>query len=66
VLGFTPTLGQSGVAIEKENVLTNLELINLKNVSMFKPKEIRKRTIEAGIEKLVEKNKEHQRNLKQL
>ncbi len=32
---------------EKENVLTDLELINLKNVSLLQSKEFRKKTIEA-------------------
>jgi hypothetical protein len=32
---------------EKENVLTNLELINLKNVYLLKFKELRRKTTEA-------------------
>jgi hypothetical protein len=40
-----------------------MELINLKNVSMLNYKEIKRRTSKAKIEKLVEKNKEHKRNL---
>jgi hypothetical protein len=32
---------------EKENVLTYLELINLKNVSLLKFEEIRRKTLEA-------------------
>ncbi len=51
---------------EKENVLIDMVLINLKNVSMFNYEEIRRRTSKAKIKKLVEKNKEHQRNLQQL
>ncbi len=51
---------------QKEKVLTNLKLINLKSASMFNFEEIKKITTEAKIEKLVEKNKEHQRNLQQL
>jgi hypothetical protein len=44
---------------QKEKVLTNLKLINLKSASMFNFEEIKKITTEAKIEKLVEKNKEH-------
>ncbi len=51
---------------EKENVLIDMELINLKNVSMLNYEEIKRRTSKAKIEKLVEKNKEHKRNLQQL
>jgi len=50
---------------EKENELIDMELINLKNVSMFNFEEIR-RTIQVEIEKLMEKNKKHYRNLQQL
>jgi hypothetical protein len=32
---------------EKENVLINLELVNLKNVSLFQFKELKRKTIEA-------------------
>ncbi len=31
---------------EKENVLTNLELINQKNVSLLQSKELKRKTIE--------------------
>jgi hypothetical protein len=41
-----------------------MELINLKNASMFNFEEIRRRTSVAKIEKLVRKNKEHRRNPK--
>jgi hypothetical protein len=41
---------------EKENELIDMELINLKNVSMFNFEEIR-RIIQVEIEKLMEKNK---------
>jgi hypothetical protein len=34
---------------EKENVLTNLELINVKNVSLLQFEELRRKTIEAKI-----------------
>ncbi len=50
----------------KGNVLIDMELTNLKNVFMFNYQEIRRRTLEAKIENLVEKNKEHWRNLQQL
>ncbi len=43
---------------DKENILIDLELINLKNVSLLNSKEIRTTTIGAEIEKLVEKSKE--------
>ncbi len=49
---------------ENENVSIHLELINFKSASMLNYEKIRRRTIEAEIKKkLVEKNKEHQRNL---
>jgi hypothetical protein len=48
---------------EKENVLTNLEFINLNNASLLNFEEIRKKSKEAKIEKMVETNKEHKRNL---
>ncbi len=51
---------------KKENVLIDLELINLKNVSLLNFKELRRRIAKAKIQKLVEANKEHQRNLQQL
>lgn len=51
---------------KRENVLIDMELINLKNASMFNFEEIRRRTSVAKIEKLVGKNKEHRRNPKQL
>jgi len=35
---------------EKENVLINLELINMKNVFLLQSKELRRKTIEAEIE----------------
>jgi hypothetical protein len=50
---------------EKENVLTRLELMNLKNVSLLQSKELRRKTIEAEKKKLLEK-KEYQRNLQHL
>ncbi len=44
---------------EKENVLIDMELINLKNDSMLNFEEIKKGAIEANIEKMGEKNKQH-------
>jgi hypothetical protein len=44
---------------ETKNVLIDMELINLKNAFMLNFEEIKRRTIEAKIEKMVEKNKEH-------
>jgi hypothetical protein len=44
---------------DKENVLIDMEMINLKNVSMLNFEEIKRRIIEVDIEKMVEKNKEH-------
>ncbi len=43
---------------EKENVLTDLELVNLKSISLFNYEELR-RIVEAKKEKLVEANKEY-------
>lgn len=43
---------------EKENVLIDLELINLKNVSLLNYEKFRRIT-KVEIEKLVEANKEH-------
>jgi len=43
---------------EKENVLIDLELINLKSVSLLNYEELRRIT-KVEIEKLVEANKEH-------
>ncbi len=44
---------------EKENVLIDLELINLKNVSLLQSKELRKMTIEVEKEQLMEDKKEY-------
>jgi hypothetical protein len=44
---------------EKENVLTYLELVNLKNVSLSQSKKLRRKTIEAKKEKLLEEQKEY-------
>jgi hypothetical protein len=51
---------------EKENVLTNLKLVNLNNASLFNYEELKRRTTEAEKKKLVEVNKEYQRNLQQM
>ncbi len=48
---------------DKENVLTNLELGNLKSSSLLNFEKFIKRTIEAKKKKLVDVNKEYQRNL---
>jgi len=45
---------------EKANVLIDLELINLKNVSLLYFEELRKKTVEVEKEKLVEYKKEYQ------
>ncbi len=50
---------------EKENVLTNLELTNLKNVSLLQFEEIIRKTKEVEKEKLME-DKEYKRNLHRL
>jgi hypothetical protein len=47
---------------EKEDVLTNLELENLKNASLLNFEELKRKIIEVEKEKLVEEN-EYQRNL---
>jgi hypothetical protein len=43
---------------EKENVLINLELINMNNVFLLQFNELRRKTIEAKREKLLEDKKE--------
>jgi len=50
---------------EKDNVLTNLELINLKNVTLLQFKEIRRKTTKAK-KKVNGGQKEYQRNLQHL
>ncbi len=45
---------------EKENVLIDLELINMKNISLLHSKELRRKTIEAEREQLMEDKKEYQ------
>ncbi len=51
---------------EKENVLIDLELMNLKNISLLNFEQLKRKTIAAEKEKLVEENKEYQRNLQPL
>jgi hypothetical protein len=48
---------------EKDNVLTDLKLVNLKNDSLLNFEELKRRVGEAKKEKLVEANKDYQRNL---
>jgi len=50
---------------EKENVLTYLELINLKKVSLLQSKELRIKTLEAKKEQLMEDH-EYQKTLQHL
>ncbi len=51
---------------ENDNVLIDLELMNLKNVSLLNCEELKINTTEVEKEKLVEVNKEYQKNLQQL
>jgi hypothetical protein len=51
---------------EKDNVLTNLELIILKNVSLLQSEEFRRKTTKVETEKLMDDKKEYQRNLHHL
>jgi hypothetical protein len=51
---------------EKENVLTYLQLVNLRSVSLLKFEEFKRSTVEVEKEKLAEANKEYQKNLQQL
>jgi predicted RNase H-like nuclease (RuvC/YqgF family) len=48
---------------EKANVFTDLELMNLKNISVLNSEELRRKIAKAEKEKLVEENKECQKNL---
>jgi hypothetical protein len=50
---------------ENENILTYLELVNLKNVYLLQSKELRKKTRKADKEKLLEE-KEYQMILQHL
>ncbi len=50
---------------EKENVLTYLELINLKKVSLLQSKELRRKTLEAKKRQLMEDH-EYQKTLQHL
>jgi hypothetical protein len=49
--------------MEKDNVLIDLELMNLKNVFLLNYEKLRRRTTKVKKEKLVEENKEYQRSL---
>jgi hypothetical protein len=51
---------------EKENVLTNLELINLKNVFLLESKELRRKIAKVEREQLMEDKKEYHKTLEQL
>ncbi len=44
---------------KEENVLTNLELVNLKNVSLLQSKEFRRKVTKAKKAKLLEERKEN-------
>jgi hypothetical protein len=44
---------------EKENVLIDLEVVNLKNASLLNSEEFKRKTVEAKKEKLVKENKEY-------
>jgi hypothetical protein len=44
---------------EKENVLTYLELVNMKNAYLLQFEELRRKTIEAKRNKLMEEKKEY-------
>jgi hypothetical protein len=44
---------------EKEDFLIDLELVNLKNVSLLQSKKLRRKIIEANKEKLLEEKKEY-------
>jgi hypothetical protein len=51
---------------EKENVTIDLELVNLKNVSLLQFEELKIKIVEAKKKKLLEEKNEHQRNLQHL
>jgi hypothetical protein len=51
---------------EKDNVIRDLELINLKNVCMLQPKELRRKIVKVEREKLIEDKKEYQITLHHL
>ncbi len=51
---------------EKENVLADLELINLKNVSLLQSKELKIKTVEIKRKQLMEDKKEYQKTLQHL
>ncbi len=47
----------------KENVMTNLELINLNNASLLQSKELKRKTTEAEIEQFTKDKTESQKRL---
>ncbi len=51
---------------KNENVLLDLELMNLMSVFLLNFEELKRKTIEVEKEKLMEVNKEYERNLQQL
>jgi len=48
---------------ENENILTYLELINLKNVSLLQFEELKRKTTKVEKKKLMEDKKKYQRTL---
>jgi hypothetical protein len=48
---------------EKENVLIDLELMNLNNASLLNFEEFKRNITKVEKEKLVEENKEYQKNM---
>jgi hypothetical protein len=44
---------------EKEDVLTNLELVNLKNASLLQSKKLKRKTTKVERKKLMEEKKEY-------
>jgi hypothetical protein len=48
---------------EKENVLTNFELINLKKIFLLQSKELKRKIVEVEREQLMEDKKEYQKTL---
>jgi hypothetical protein len=50
----------------KENVMTDLELINLNNASLLQSKELKRKTTEAKIEQFTKDKMEYQKSLQHL
>jgi hypothetical protein len=48
---------------EEEDVLTNLELVNLKNAYLLQSKKLRRKTTKVERKKLMEETKEYYRNV---